>query len=277
MSRVHWLLMALGCVLCLVPLGAQQPPYRILVSNADGVEAPGLAAVAQVLQAIGQVVVVAPAGDEPRPGRASAPSEPVFRNDLTLSNGLRAIGLTAGSATVVEVAMGSLLTPPPDLVVSGLDRGVNLGLPGDRSGTVAAARAAALQGVPAIAASVAGEAGPSDLVFAAEEVLGVARRVKQYGLPRHTFLNVNVPVRPADGYRGYAVTAPALDGTVGNRFVEARHPSGRTVYLRLPSDSDAAQVGTDARAVADGYVSVTPVTLGEAEPGHVEAVRAMFQ
>src|SRR6476620_6492357 len=113
----------LACVLA--PLRAQQrpqpPPYRILISNDDGVRAPGIAIVAQTLQAIGQVIVVAPAENQSGKGHSIVTSEPVFREDLTLPNGLRAIGLTATPATTVNVAIRNILMPTPDLVVSGIN------------------------------------------------------------------------------------------------------------------------------------------------------------
>src|SRR6185503_15314217 len=107
-----------------------------------------------------------------------------------------------------------VVTAKPDLVVVGINRGTNLAYATYLSGTVAGARQAAILGIPAIAASVPENATAADLVFAAEEVFGVARRVKQYGLAPNTFLNVNVPVVPSATYKGYMVTtlAPVRPG-----------------------------------------------------------------
>src|SRR4249920_1312915 len=160
--------------------GAQRPdppPYRILVSNDDGVRAPGIAAVAQVLQAIGDVMIVAPAENQSGKGHSIVTSEPVYRDDLTLPNGMKAIGLTATPATTVNIAIRNIVRPRPDLVVSGINRGYNLAYSAYLAGTVGAAREGAMHGVPAIAASLAEAAAPQDFVAAAEEVLGVARRV----------------------------------------------------------------------------------------------------
>jgi 5'-nucleotidase len=262
-----------------VAVEAQQPPpYRILVSNDDGVRAPGLASVAQVLQAIGQVVIIAPLDNRSGSGHSiSTRDQPVFREDLTLPNGLRAIGLTATPATTVNVAMRNILSPSPDLVVSGINRGLNLGYSVHASGTVGAAREAVMHGVPAIAASIAEEAGAAEYVFAAEEVLGVARRVKQYGLPPHTLLNVNIPVMPRDGYRGYLVTTQARQKGGDESFVQATHPSGRTVYWSVFSEGGNSQAGTDVQAVADGFVSVTPLAVGETDVSQIEPLRAVFE
>ena len=85
----------------------QPPPYRILISNDDGVRAPGIAIVAQTLQAIGQVIIVAPADNQSGKGHSIVTTEPVFREDLTLPNGLKAIALTATPATTVNVAIAT--------------------------------------------------------------------------------------------------------------------------------------------------------------------------
>ena len=105
MPRVRLVLALILSSWLLVPVDAQQPPpYRILISNDDGVRAPGIAAVAQILQALGQVIIVAPAENQSGKGHSIVTSEPILREDLTLPNGLKAIGLTATPATTVNVA-----------------------------------------------------------------------------------------------------------------------------------------------------------------------------
>jgi len=270
-----------GCALR-GPTAAQQrpdpPPYRILVSNDDGVRAPGIAAVAQVLQAIGDVTIVAPAENQSGKGHSIVTSEPVYREDLTLPNGMKAIGLTATPTSTVNIAIRNILKGKPDLVVSGINRGYNLAYSVYLSGTAGAAREGAIHGVPAIAASLTDAATPSDLVAAAEEVLGVARRVKQYGLPPGTFLNVNVPRVPPGGFKGYRVTTQARSKSGDESFAETKHPgSGRTIYWNVFRESAGnAPEGTDAWAVDNGYVSVTPMRLGEDDPSQMDDWRNRF-
>jgi 5'-nucleotidase len=272
--RIYLALVAAVCLLA--PAGAQQPaPYRILISNDDGVRAPGIAALAQILQAIGNVVIVAPAVNQSGKGHSITIDEPIFRDDLTLPNGLKAIGLSATPASTMKVALQHIVTPKPDLVVSGINRGYNLGLAAYVSGTVGAAREAAIAGIPAIAASTVADVG--DYGFAAEEVLGVARRLKQYGLPPQTFLNVNIPAPPAGSYKGYQVTSQAMSAGGDERFAEMKHPGGRTLYWNVYKEGGAAPQGTDMWAVANGYVSVTPMKVGELEPQLQEKLRAWFK
>jgi len=255
----------------------EAPPYRILVTNDDGVQAPGLAAVAQILQAIGNVIIVGPSDQQSSSGHALVTRDPIYRQDLTLPNGMRAIGLTATPASVMRVALRMIVQPRPDLVVSGINRGYNLGYSGYVSGTLAAARDAAMFGVPAVAASLAEEATPRDYVAAAEEVLGVARRVKQYGIAPGTFLNVNVPPAPAGGYRGYRLTSQALAAGGDEGFVEMKDPSGRTMYWNVFKAGGTAAEGTDMWAVGQGFVSVTPMRLGETDAAQAPALRKLFE
>jgi len=258
---------------------AQTRAYRILISNDDGVRAPGILALALALQTLGEITIAAPSENQSGKGHSIVTSEPVYRDDLTLPNGMKAIGLTATPATTVNIAIRNILRPRPDLVVSGINRGYNLAYSGYLAGTVGAAREGAIHGVPAIAASLTDAATPSDLVAAAEEVLGVARRVKQFGLPAGTMLNVNIPRVPAGGFKGYLVTTQARAKSGDESFAETKHPgSGRTIYWNVFKEgAGSAPEGTDAWAVENGYVSVTPMRLGEDDPTQMETWRSRFK
>jgi 5'-nucleotidase len=283
MHRLRILVVLLAGFCLLAPVDAQQfrqpPPYRILVTNDDGVNAPGIAAVAQALQAIGTPIIVGPAENQTGKGQAIITSEAVFRQDFTLPNGLPAIGLTATPASTVNIAIRNILMPRPDLVVSGVNTEYNLGLSTQVSGTAGAAREAARHGIPAIAASMSGAAFPKDLVYAAEEVVWVARRIKQWGLAPNTYLNVNIPGVPAGGYKGYMITRQGQVRTGTESFVEMKHPSGRTIYWNQYTErkSEPQPEGTDFWAVENGWVSVTPMKIDETDASQFEALRAIFK
>lgn len=283
MHTCRTLLALLLAVCLLAPAGAQQfrevPPYRILVTNDDGVRARGVAAVAQALQAIGTPIIVAPLDNQTGKGHSIVTTEPVLRQDLTLPNGLPAIGLSTTPASSVNIAIRNIVMPRPDLVVSGVNTEYNLGLSTHVSGTAGAAREAAVHGIPAIAASMSGAAFPRDLVYAAEEVVWVARRVKQYGLPPNTYLNVNIPGVPDGGYKGYMITRQGQVRTGQESFVEMKHPSGRTIYWNVYSERASAPQpeGTDFWAVQNGYVSVTPMSVDDTDPSQFDALRAIFK
>lgn len=281
LCRTLFILLVAICLLA--PIEAQQfrqvPPYRILVTNDDGVRAPGIAAVAQALQAIGTPIVVAPAENQTGKGHSIVTTEPVLRQDLTLPNGLPAIGLTTTPASTVNIAIRNIVMPRPDLVVSGVNTEYNLGHSAFVSGTVGAAREAALHGIPAIAASMSGAVFPQELVYAAEEVLWVARRVKQYGIAPNTYLNVNIPAMPSGGYKGYMITRQGQVRTGQESFVEMKHPSGRTIYWNVYSErvSPPQPEGTDFWAVQNGYVSVTPMRIDETDTSQFDALRPVFK
>ena len=281
MKKCRLLYVFLAAVCLLAPLDAQQfrqpPPYRILISNDDGVRAPGIAAMAQALQAIGTPIIVAPADNQTGKGHSIVTTEPVFRQDLTLLNGLPAIGLTATPASTVNIAIKNIVMPRPDLVVAGVNPGYNFGHSVHMSGTVGAARMAAMLGVPAIAISQAAEVFQKELVFAAEEAIWVARRVKAYGLPAGTFLNVNVPPTPAGGYKGYMITTQAMARGGDESFAEEQNPQGRTVYWNVWKEGGTAAEGTDMWAVANGWVSVTPMSVDGTDRAQFGALKEIFK
>jgi 5'-nucleotidase len=281
MRSIRVALAALLAACLLAPVAAQQPAaprYRILVSDDDGVRAPGMAAVAQVLQAIGDVVIVAPADNQSGKGHSITISDPIFRDDIDLPNGLKAIGLTATPVSTMKVALYNIVTPKPDLVVTGINRGLNMGFDAYLSGTAGGAREAAMHGIPAIATSIAEAGYTSDLIAAAEQVLGVARRVKQYGLPQYSFLNVSIPAMPPGGYKGYQVTTQAYVRGGVETFPELRHPqTGRLYYWNTYKEGAAGPEGTDVWAVEHGYVSVTPLRVGETDPAQLEALKRWFR
>jgi 5'/3'-nucleotidase len=255
---------------CLPIAGAAQPPaqtakpYRILVSNDDGVRAPGIYAAAQALQALGEVTIVAPADNQSGKGHSITISEPIFRDEVTLANGVKAISLTATPASTVKVALARILAQKPDLVVSGINRGYNLGYSAYLSGTVGAAREGAMAGIPAIAASLATPANDvAAYAAAADAVVRIARFVKENGLPQGIYLNVNVPSGAPGTLKGFRMTSQAASAGGSERFDEHKHPGGRTYYWNVFTEGGEAPEGTDMWAVGQGYVSITPLRMPE--------------
>ena len=153
---------------------------------------------------------------------------------MTLTGGLPAIGLTATPATTIQIAIKNIVTGRPDLVVTGVNSGYNLGASAYLSRTVGAARQAVIEGVPAVATSMAGTAVTRDIfVLAAQQVAGAVRQVRDHGLPSQTFLNVNIPPMPTGGYKGHQVTSQAAVRGGIETFVEGKRPgTNRTVYWK---------------------------------------------
>lgn len=227
---------------------------RVLLCNDDGYLATGLAVLAAGLTTEVTVTVVAP--DRDRSGAS---------NSLTLLRPLRvhqaANGFYAVDGTptdCVHLAITGLLHDEPDIVISGINHGANLGDDVLYSGTVAAAMEGRFLGLPAIAVSLAGRA-PHHFATAAAVVRRLLDILTPAALPSDTVLNVNVPDRPWDELAGFAATR------LGHRHkaepvVKDSDPQGRPIYwVGPPGAADDAGAGTDFYAVDHGYVSVTPL------------------
>ena len=224
----------------------------ILLSNDDGFDAPGLAALADGLASLGRIIVVAP--DREQSGSS---------HSLTLHQPLRVKRIAEDRYRVegtptdcIHLAVLHLMKGSrPDLVVSGINRGYNLGDDVTYSGTVAAALEALLLGVPSIAMS-RGSRPPLEFGPSAEIAMLLARQVLERGLPRGTFLNVNVP--PGEGH-GFRVTRQGRR-VYGQGVIERLDPKGRAYYW-VGGEPPGARPdpGSDLAAVARGEVSVTPL------------------
>jgi 5'-nucleotidase len=231
---------------------------KILVSNDDGVLAPGLAALVGAMRSIAEVTVVAP--DRNRSGAS---------NSLTLDSPLRIQHMENGFISVlgtptdcVHVAITGLLTEDPDMVVSGINAGANLGDDILYSGTVAAAMEGRFLGLPAVAISLAcKDFEPKHYATAAAVAKTIVLRLKNHALPAQTILNVNVPDLPLSEIGGFEVTR------LGTRHraeptIKGVDPRGGTIYwVGTAGPEQDAGVGTDFHAVNAGRVSITPLHL----------------
>lgn len=228
----------------------------ILVSNDDGVHAPGLAVLAAALNPLGRVTVVAP--DRNRSGAS---------NSLTLEAPLRVNRLPNGFYYVngtptdcVHLAITGLLDEAPDLVVSGINKGANLGDDVLYSGTVAAAMEGRFLGRAAIALSLVAPE-PSHYETAARMARLLVERIEAGTIPNDTLLNVNVPDRPWSELTGIRATRLGTRHRA-ERTVRMSDPRGLPVYwVGAPGAAADAGRDTDFRAIADGAVSVTPITV----------------
>jgi 5'-nucleotidase len=231
---------------------------RVLVSNDDGVDAPGIKVLAQQLAVVGEVIVVAP--DRDRSGAS---------NSLTLDAPIRVTRLEDGRYRVmgtptdcVHLALAGLLDKEPDIVVSGINNSANLGDDVIYSGTVSAAMEGRFLGLPAIAVSLASvDHRGEHFATAAQAALAIMQRLLVDPLPADTILNVNVPDRPWSEIRGFAVTR------LGKRHrsapcIKEIDPRGRPIWwIGPPGEAEDAGPGTDFHAVREGYISITPIQV----------------
>jgi 5'-nucleotidase len=276
-SAVAWTAIAALCLLAVTAAQAQRP-YRILISNDDGVRAPALPVLAAALKPLGDVIIVAPAEDQSGVSQALTAAPPIARADIVLAGGLAAIGLTATPATTMLIAIKNIVMPRPDLVVTGINTAYNLGTSAYLSGTVGAARQAVMEGVPAVATSMAAAGVPRDFSSAAQQVAAVVRQVRDRGLPPRTFLNVNIPPLPATGYKGVQVTTQAGVRAGVETFTETTRPgTDRTVYWSVYKEGASAPAGSDIWAVNNGYVSITPMHITEYDEKLAGTLRSWFK
>lgn len=246
---------------------------NILLTNDDGCQAPALAVLARALRAVGKVAVFAPDHNWSAAGHTKTMHKPLRINRGALADGTPLFTTTGTPSDCVGLALLGVVTERPDLVISGINQGANLGHDVTYSGTVAAAMEGVVFGIPAIAASQEEADGRrGDLHFAANLVAGLARRVLAEGLPANCLLNVNFPALPPAEVRGIRVTR------LGRRIyrdvlIERLDPKGRPYYwIGGEPPTGQPEPGTDFGALYDGYISITPLNLDMTDRDQMKAL-----
>jgi 5'-nucleotidase len=239
----------------------------ILVTNDDGVQSAGIRALADAVSVFGEVTIVAPLTEASAIGHALTLRRPLRIEPF----GERVFAVDGTPTDCVNLAITSVLGRSPDLVVSGINKGYNIGDDVTYSGTVAGALEAALLGIPAVAVSLQG-AREYDFGPAAQAGAAVVEALLARPLPGRTFLNVNVPLGPL---RGFRTTVQARRNHI--TAVTARvDPRGREYYwIDEAQDDWQPHDRSDYQAVRDGFVSVTPLQpdlTAHALLGEVEAM-----
>jgi 5'-nucleotidase len=224
---------------------------KILVTNDDGVHSDGIHALGTALSRLGEVVIVAPHVEASAIGHALTLRRPLRMEELRE----RVYEVDGTPSDCVNVAVTRLFTTPPDLIVSGINKGYNLGDDVTYSGTVSGALEGALLGIPSIAISLERTA-EYDFGPAGDAAATIAESVLELGLPARTFININVP---AGLPRGMRVTVQAKRNHV--TVVAERHdPRGRPYYWIEEGQNDwEPHDRSDYQAVREGYTSVTPL------------------
>lgn len=255
---------------------------HILVTNDDGVEAPGLMALAQALRSLGKVTVLAPNHNWSVAGHNKTMHKPLRVWPVTLEDGSEALTSDGAPSDCVALAALGLVgvghnAAPIDLVVSGINTTPNLGYDVTYSGTVAAAMEAAISGWPGIAVSLDFDdigGGLRHWRTAAACAVAIAGWVLRNGLPANTLLNVNVPNLPVEAIQGYRATR------LGHRvyrdvLVERTDPRGAPYYwIGGDPPTGLLEAGTDLEAISHGYVSVTPLHMDMTHRPFLDAISA---
>ena len=246
---------------------------RILITNDDGIGAPGIEALWRAVRDLGEVTVVAPDSERSAVGHAITLADPLRVSDYAGPGGLIGHAVSGTPADCVKIAVRAILESPPDLVLSGINQGANLGTNVLYSGTVSAATEAAMLGLPAAAFSLA-DRHYRDFSAAAACARRLAVEIGRRGLPRGISLNVNIPPLPADSIRGTALTRQGRVRVL-EWFDRRNDPRDRHYYWmvaeRLEDEAEAGS-GLDDAAVAAGFISVTPINFDLTDEAMLEAL-----
>jgi 5'-nucleotidase len=225
---------------------------RILVTNDDGYRSEGLRALADALRPLGVVTIVAPMQEASAIGHALTLRRPLRLEEMAVDT----FAVDGTPTDCINIAVTQVFKDLPDLIVSGINKGWNLGDDVTYSGTVSGALEGALLGVPALAVSLEVSRGAYDFTVSARAAAALAEHILERPLPARTFLNINVPTGQTKGLR---VTVQAKRNHVTS--VSERHdPKGRAYFwIEEGQDEWEPHDRSDYQAVRDGYISVTPL------------------
>ncbi|MFH0734942.1 MAG: 5'/3'-nucleotidase SurE [bacterium] len=232
---------------------------KILVSNDDGIYSRGIYALVEALREIGEVIVVAPLTEQSAVGHAITMKIPLRVTQHFRGGGkLFGYAVDGTPADCIKMGIRNIMQESPDLVVSGINHGSNTAINIIYSGTVSAAREAAIMDVPSIAVSITSH-DVKDFTYAAKVAKQVALQVLEHGLTKGTMLNVNVPNLPEDQINGIKITKQGL--SKWDDIYEKRiDPYGNDYYWLTGNlvNSDN-EMDRDQMAIMNNYVSVTPI------------------
>ncbi len=231
---------------------------KLLLTNDDGIFADGLKVLYQVLQPYHEITVVAPDQERSAVGHGITLHSPLRCRPVGFHNGMLGYAVSGLPADCIKLGISEILKHPPDMVISGINPGANVGVNVNYSGTVAAAKEAALYGIPAIAVSI--KAGENiHYSDAARFISRLVETIVRKGLDRHTFLNVNFPNLPFDRTRGIKLSRQGLE-LFSESFEKRLDPRNQAYYWQ-GGDNFSAHLNsdTDSAAIDQGFISITPI------------------
>ena len=253
--------------------------FTILLSNDDGFMAPGLRALMSELSQIADIVVVAPRDQQSGASHGITYREPIMVQTIEESDTLTWYTVTARPATAVRLALDELMEAPPDLVISGINTSANLGTSTWVSGTVGAAREAALDGLPAFAVALQGGAQDAvgDYEAAARYVRTLIEELKGRDmLSPGLLLNINFPSGVANGIRGVQLTNASTKHGIQD-YERRQRPRGGTYFWDTWRAKEDDAEGTDIHGIAQGYITITPLILDQTDYARIEAFEFLTQ
>ncbi len=248
------------------------PSLNILISNDDGIEAPGIAALFESLLDLGDVTVATSFKNRSGTSHGVTSRDPI-RVERSERKGMAWFGIDALPATCVRLAIEALLGERPDVVVSGINSGENIGTVTFYSATVACAREAAFLGIPAMAINLQ-RGRDMDYEAAAGFIKELIPKVLADGLPKGTYLNVNFPAVPRSEIKGIRMTRQDSRAPL-EFFKKTVSPEGEVIYLPSYKVLEPDEEDTDIWAVQNGYIAITPLTIDQTDEENFSRLKSL--
>lgn len=247
---------------------------NILLTNDDGIYAQGLTALYTELKGDFDVSIVAPESEMSAVGHAITLSSPLRVREINRNGSFFGYGVTGTPADCVKIAVQELLKTPPDIILSGINLGANVGVNVIYSGTVSAATEGAFLGVRSAAISLDTRMDP-DFTFAASFSRKIIKFIMENEISNSTALNVNVPAVPADRIKGVVITRQGI-GRFKERYERRIDPRGNVYYwLTGETRLEEEKEGSDARALSEGMIAITPITYDLTAMEEIERLRGL--
>ena len=233
---------------------------RVLVTNDDGINAPGIAALAEEISKVADVVVVAPATEMSAVGHAITLTDPLRVTEVSKNGKFYGHAVSGTPADCVKLAYWALLKdqPKPDVLISGINLGSNTGINTIYSGTVSAATEGAILGIPSFAISLTTFVDP-DFSYAAQFAAKFLETFKSIELPKGVFFNINVPALPADKIKGVRFTRQGMANYRENYHVREDPYNRKYYWLTGEKVGVETDLKVDDAAINAGFISITPV------------------
>ncbi len=247
---------------------------KILLTNDDGYSAPGILALHEALSARHDVILAAPDRERSAIGHAITLNQHLRLKTVRFNGGKKGYAVTGTPADCIKLGLFELYRTPPDLVVSGINPGSNTGVNINYSGTVGAAREAALNGVSSVAVSII-HGKKMDFQGMAGFIALMADKIHGTGLPAGTFLNINAPNIPVDDMLGVKITRQSANN-LSTIFEKRTDPRNQPYYWYGNMVPTSSEMDTDDTALDENYISITPMQCDVTDYNTMKALEPLI-
>ena len=248
---------------------------RILIVNDDGIYSPGIQALSDAMATIGEVTIVAPDKEQSAKSHSITLTNPIRVKSVKLNNGLEGWAVDGTPVDCTKIALQVLLNQKPDLIISGINQGANLGYNLVYSGTISAAHEGAILGIPSAAISLDTLKGKN---FSGSKYVAItiAKHLLNHALPKGTMLNVNVPNIAKKDLKGFLITKQG-NQIFKDNFEKRIDPRGHQYFwINGEMINHDSSIDYDGKAISSGYVSITPINYNITNEPFLNDLRLQF-